>query len=200
MRFNTLVAFAILGAATEGGAVNSALSGEKSPRGSRFRARLKERPTLGTEGAITRLAQPTLSPRKPEANRVSSYTISTAAAPVPTRIPLATVSETHLVIARDQESVEIACHGLHSYAIPCDQAIIPKAGAPLPQLRFSELKGYYAGIIIVDGVSYEYEKGTWKSALTDEQWKDLFTYQVNYGVRMVRLNEFPGPNFGASIV
>jgi hypothetical protein len=44
-------------------------------------------------------------------------------------------------------------------------------------------------------VTYSYDEG-WRSALTDDQLLEIFNYQKDFNVRMVRLDVFPGPNFG----
>lgn len=39
----------------------------------------------------------------------------------------------------------------------------------------------------------------WRSAVTDAQWNTIWGYQSDFRVRMVRINEFPGPAFGAAL-
>lgn len=58
--------------------------------------------------------------------------------------------------------------------------------------------GRYSGIIIMDALAYSYPTG-WNSAVTTDQWNAIFNYQVAFNVRMVRINEYPGANFGVSL-
>lgn len=46
-------------------------------------------------------------------------------------------------------------------------------------------------------MSYQYPNGFF-SALTTEQWNALYAYQTAFGVRMVRLDVYPGPDFGTT--
>ncbi|KAM0330547.1 hypothetical protein ACHAQA_003494 [Verticillium albo-atrum] len=120
---------------------------------------------------------------------------STAAAG--TALPSASSCDsTVLILARDDAGVAAGSSGLNGYGIPFQGLAIPQAGAALPEL-FSGSKGNFGAIIIVDAISYEYPDG-WRSAVTTEQWDALHKYQLAFGVRMVRINEYPGPLFGAS--
>lgn len=47
-------------------------------------------------------------------------------------------------------------------------------------------------------VSYDMPTG-WGSALTAAQWQQLYDYQTGFGVRMVRLDVYPGSDFGMMI-
>lgn len=46
-------------------------------------------------------------------------------------------------------------------------------------------------------MSYEYSTGFF-SALTTQQWNTLYSYQTAFGIRMVRLDVYPGPDFGTT--
>lgn len=102
---------------------------------------------------------------------------------------------TILVIARDAASAKNGYSGLQGYGIPFETLTVPSTGATLPALNSSASVGNFGGIIVVSEVSYQY--GTaFNSALTTDQWQQLYNYQTAFGVRMVRLDVFPGPNFG----
>ncbi|EGY15901.1 hypothetical protein VD0002_g5441 [Verticillium dahliae] len=103
---------------------------------------------------------------------------------------------TVLILARDDTGIAAGSAGLKGYGIPFQGLAIPQAGAPLPEL-FSGSKGNFGAIIIVDAIAYEYTDG-WRSAVTTEQWDAIHKYQLAFGVRMVRINEYPGPLFGAA--
>ena len=52
---------------------------------------------------------------------------------------------------------------------------------------------------MVSEVSYDYG-GTigFQSALTTDQWNAIYAYQLAYGVRLVHIDVYPGPKFGAT--
>lgn len=106
-----------------------------------------------------------------------------------------TVSGKVLIIGRDDFDVNSTTPGLDAYGIPWQKALIPQAGTILPSLNSTATSGNFGSIILIGSVSYNYN-GVFKSALTDQQWNDIFAYQANFNVRMVRFNEYPGPNFG----
>jgi len=126
---------------------------------------------------------------------VNSALVEVAAAPV----SATTVSSTVLVFARDAASGYSAFSGLNAYAIPYQLIIVPQAGVTLPVLNSSTTSGNYGAIVVLSEVSYDYG-GTlgFQSALNDTQWATLYQYQASFGVRMIRLDVFPGPNFGTT--
>ena len=105
------------------------------------------------------------------------------------------VSSTVLIFARDTASSNSATSGLQGYGIPYQVEIVPKAGITLPELNSSTTEGNYGGIIVLGEAAYDYD-GAWASALSSAQWQQLYDYQTAFGVRMVRLDVYPGPNFG----
>ncbi|KAH7127836.1 hypothetical protein B0J13DRAFT_453912 [Dactylonectria estremocensis] len=109
------------------------------------------------------------------------------------------VDSTILVIAADASNAQDASLGLLGYGIPYELLIVPKEGIKLPVLNSSTTSGNYGGIIITSSVAYD--MGTfWGSAITDDQWNALYAYQIDFHVRMVRINDYPGPKFGTSAV
>lgn len=107
----------------------------------------------------------------------------------------ATVDSTILILARDAYSASTASSGLEGYGIPYKTVIVPKEGTTLPSLTSSSTEGLYGGIIVVSAVSYDYN-GNWQSALTAAQWTTIHNYQINFHVRLARIDEYPGPAFG----
>ena len=103
---------------------------------------------------------------------------------------------TILIIAKDVNSARAAHSGLQGYGIPYRVIVVPEAGATLPRLNNSATVGNFGGIVVHGEVSYDYGKNNYKSALTDQQWDELFAYQKAFRIRMVRLDVFPGPKFG----
>lgn len=136
---------------------------------------------------------------------ILSLTGSTTGVP-PTTPPTGTtpaatsvnVNSTVLIVARDSFDVASVSPGLDGYGIPWQQVLIPQAGAPLPTLNSSMTQANYGSIILIGSISYDYN-GTYNSALTTAQWDQLYAYQTSFKVRMVRINEYPGPNFGTTV-
>lgn len=115
----------------------------------------------------------------------------------PAAISAATVSSTILVLARDDLSAQNGAYaGLQGYGIPYQVVTVPQAGiSSLPNLNASATHGNYGGIVVVSEVGYNYGD-QYYSALTRAQWNQLWNYQTNFGVRMVRLDVFPTSDFG----
>jgi hypothetical protein len=119
---------------------------------------------------------------------------------VPTTAPVDTesLSSNVLVIAKDSDNARTASAGLNGYGVPFTTLLVPRNGTDLPALN-SSAGGNFGGIVVVSEVTYEYGD-SFHSALTDDQWNQLFAYQLSHGVRMVQYSVYPGPKFGASAV
>ncbi|KAG4438152.1 hypothetical protein IFR05_006363 [Cadophora sp. M221] len=107
-----------------------------------------------------------------------------------------TVSSTILVFARNAAEATSGTSGLKAYGIPFQLILVPSGGITLPTLN-SATVGNYGGIIVMSEVAYEYSTG-WASGITATQWQTLYTYQTSFGVRMARLDVYPGPDFGVT--
>ncbi|KAJ5680602.1 hypothetical protein N7536_011741 [Penicillium majusculum] len=131
---------------------------------------------------------------------MSSTAISISASATATPLNHAAVAADILVIARDAASAGVASSGLNGYGIPFTTLIVPSAGVTLPDLN-GTAGGNFGGIVVASEVSYEYG-GTlgFQSALTTDQWNQLYAYQLEYGVRMVQYDVYPGPKFGTSAI
>jgi hypothetical protein len=128
---------------------------------------------------------------------LAAFTQSTSAEAA--YVPGATVSSTILILARDQLSAQNgAFGGLQGYGIPYEVLAVPQEGiSSLPVLNSSATHGNYGGIVVLSEVGYNYGD-QYYSALTRRQWNTLWDYQTQFGVRMVRLDVFPTPDFGVS--
>ncbi|KAJ5541157.1 hypothetical protein N7494_006233 [Penicillium frequentans] len=111
----------------------------------------------------------------------------------------ATVAGNILVIARDSTSLVPATDGLNGYGIPYTTLVVPSTGADLPTLNNTN-GGLFGGIVVASGISYDYGDAGWASALTSDQWDTLYAYQLEYGVRMVQYDVYPGSDYGTAIV
>ncbi|GAD97217.1 extracellular serine-rich protein [Paecilomyces variotii No. 5] len=110
------------------------------------------------------------------------------------------VLSTVLVLAIDSTSAQTATSGLNAYGIPFTTVIVPQEGVTLPDLNGTS-GGNFGGIVVASEVSYDYGGTTgWQSALSTDQWNQLYAYQLEYGVRMVQYDVYPGPNYGASAI
>jgi hypothetical protein len=126
-----------------------------------------------------------------QSTNTTSSTNTTTAATGPI-----TVSNTILVFARDQPSSYSATSGLNGYGIPYQVVLVPQAGTSIPTLNSTVTNGNYGGIIVLSEVSYGYPDGSWHSALTTDQWNQLYDYQIAFNVRMVRIDVYPDNDFG----
>lgn len=107
-----------------------------------------------------------------------------------------TVSTTVLVLARDSVSGNSAASSLKGYGIPFEVVVVPSTGITLPTLNSIVTSGNYGGIITVSELAYDLGVAGWGSAITTSQWQQLYAYQTSFGIRMVRLDVYPGPDFG----
>lgn len=130
---------------------------------------------------------------------MSSTAISISATATATAITNANVAANILVIARDSASADVASSGLNAYGIPFTTLLVPQAGVDLPALNTSS-GGNFGGIVVASEVSYDYGSAGFQSALTTDQWNQLYAYQLAYSVRMVQYDVYPGPNYGATAV
>jgi hypothetical protein len=102
-----------------------------------------------------------------------------------------------LVIARDQASAYSAYSGLNDRGIPYLLLLVPSTGAKLPALNNSATHGNFGLIVVLSEISYNYGATQgYQSALTAAQWKALYQYQIQFGVRMVRLDVAPSADTG----
>jgi hypothetical protein len=104
-----------------------------------------------------------------------------------------------LIIARDEVAARQATTGLNAYGIPYFVLAVPQTGIDLPVLNSTADSGNYGGIVILSEISYNYGTAgaeNYHSALTDAQWLTLYTYQLGFGIRMVRIDVYPSPSTG----
>jgi hypothetical protein len=107
-----------------------------------------------------------------------------------------TVASTVLVIARDSVSAYSVWSGLNDLGIPYQVLVVPSAGVTLPQLNSSATTGNFGLIVVLSEVSYSYPNTGYQSALTSDQWQQLYNYQLSFRVRLVRLDSYPSASFG----
>ncbi|KAH7317283.1 hypothetical protein BKA65DRAFT_466259 [Rhexocercosporidium sp. MPI-PUGE-AT-0058] len=107
-----------------------------------------------------------------------------------------TVSSTILVFARNAAEATSGTSGLKAYGIPYELILVPQGGVTLPTLNSSTV-GNYGGVIVMSEVAYEYSTG-WASGITAAQWQAIYDYQTAFGVRLARLDVYPGPEFGVT--
>lgn len=108
------------------------------------------------------------------------------------------VSSTVLIFARDAGAATVATSPLNGYGIPHQVVVVPQAGVALPTLNSSSTDGNYGLIVVVSSVAYDYGAEGWRSAITAAQWTQLRDYQKAFGVRMIQLDVYPGPDYGAT--
>lgn len=126
----------------------------------------------------------------------SNTTLTNATLADTTRI--FSVGSTILVFARDAASGASTVSGLVGYGIPYELILVPSTGITLPTLNSSLTSGNYGGIIVHGEVSYDLGTAGWGSAITAAQWASIYAYQADFNVRMVRLDVYPGSDFGTT--
>ncbi|KAI9756019.1 MAG: hypothetical protein M1815_004251 [Lichina confinis] len=110
-----------------------------------------------------------------------------------------TVDSTVLVFARDSGAAGVATGPLNGYGIPHQVVVVPQTGVTLPALTSSATQGNFGLVVIISAVTYDYgPDGGWRSALTAAQQTELRDYVKNFGVRLVQLDVYPGPDYGAT--
>lgn len=128
-----------------------------------------------------------------------SSSIIPSATPSASVIANGNVAGNILVIAKDTAAANVATSGLNGYGIPFTTLLVPQSGVTLPELNGTS-GGNFGGIVVASEVSYDYGAQGYQSALTTDQWNQLYAYQLEYSVRMVQYDVYPGPNYGASAV
>lgn len=107
---------------------------------------------------------------------------------------------TVLLIVRDETGVNNTFTVLQGYGIPYRILEIPIGGSPLPALNSTPTMGNYGSIVVHNQISYNYAPnnpaGEWRSALTQDQWNQIYAYQKAFKVRLVHLDVYPSPSFG----
>ena len=157
-----------------------------------------------TNGQAVRTGAPVVPLATVQVNGVThasnTSAINTTVVPAVAPITGSSTASTVLVIARDAASSYSAFSGLNGYGIPYFVLLVPQAGVTLPVLNSTATVGNYGAIVVLSEVSYDYGAagGGFQSALTAAQWDTIYNYQMAFGVRMVRLDVFPGPSSGTT--
>jgi hypothetical protein len=110
-----------------------------------------------------------------------------------------TLNSTVLVIARDANASYSGTSVLQGYGIPYQVVDISLKGGGFPQLNATPDTGNFGGIVTVSSRAYQ-GGDDWRGVMSDKQWQELYRYQENFGVRMVRLNSWPSSEFGVQVV
>ena len=106
------------------------------------------------------------------------------------------VAKTALVIATDATAADEATYILSNFNQSYQLLAIPQSGTPLPPLETIDASGNPVGnfglIIIVGLAAYDYGGTTgWATSISTDQWSELYTYQLIYGVGMIHLDGYP---------
>lgn len=103
------------------------------------------------------------------------------------------------MIARDQAAADNIASGFNGYGIPYSTLVVPQAGTTLPALNTTGT-GNFGSIVVHGQVAYDYGASGFVSALTADQWNQLYAYQTTFGARMVQLDVYPGSLFGTTAI
>ena len=112
--------------------------------------------------------------------------------------------QTALVLATDASAGAEATSILSGYGQPTELLSIPQEGIALPTLEtidaWNNSVGNFGLIVIIGLVPYDYGGSIgWASAITSDQWTQLYDYQLKYGVRMVHLDAWAGSFPGVTL-
>lgn len=112
--------------------------------------------------------------------------------------------QTALVLATDAGAADEAVSILNGYGQPTESLSIPQAGITLPTLEtidaWNNSIGNFGLIIVIGLVPYDYGGSIgWASAITADQWTQLYAYQLKYGVRMIHLDGWAGSFAGVGL-
>ncbi|KAF2666763.1 hypothetical protein BT63DRAFT_317780 [Microthyrium microscopicum] len=116
----------------------------------------------------------------------SSASSSSSSATASATAGAKTVGQTILIFADTADNTFHGYSGLKGYGIPYETYVVG-SGFALPALNTTATSGKYAGIVLVN-----------VPALTAAQLTTLYNYQIQFGVRMTRLNEEPATQFGTA--
>ena len=106
------------------------------------------------------------------------------------------VADTALVVATDATAADEAVYILNNYNQSYQLLVVAQTGTPLPTLETVDASGNPVGnfglIVVIGLTAYDYGGTTgWASAISSDQWSELYTYQLIYGVRMIHLDGYP---------
>jgi hypothetical protein len=148
-------------------------------------------------GPVPKATVATVVNGKQVLTNVSAPVVVQAAAKAAVVTTSTTIQSTVLIFARDSVSAYSAFSGLNAYGIPYQLVVVPQTGITLPVLNSSATAGNYGAIVILSEVSYDYG-GTlgYQSALNATQLAQIYAYQAQFGVRLVRLDSFPSADSG----
>ena len=69
-------------------------------------------------------------------------------------------------------------------------------GGLTPDLLSTGCHGYYEGVILTNGSLAYYNGSAWVSALSQQEWTNLWNYEATMGVRELSWYTYPTPDFG----
>ncbi len=174
--FSTLVLFSLLASST-----SAALAAKGPPHKTR---KLEKGVVTLAKGHTRPLVQPRNAPK-----------LVTVAAPQ-TNDP---VDLRVLVISADGTEANLPAirQALDYLGTPYNVYIaLQTPGGLTPDMLFNGDHGFYEGIILTTGNLSYYNGSTWLSALTQQEWQNLWTYEATFKIRQVSWYTYPTADFG----
>jgi hypothetical protein len=104
-----------------------------------------------------------------------------------------------LVVSADGNEADLPAitATLQAMGTPYDVWIANKQpGGLTPAVLASGTQGLYQGVILTTGNLPVQVNGVWQSALSAQEWQNLWSYEANFGVKQVSWYTFPTADYG----
>lgn len=108
-----------------------------------------------------------------------------------------------LVIASDGTEVDLPAitQALDYQGTPYDvyKAALTPGGLTSTMLQTDACHGLYEGIILTDGLLVYNNNGNWVSALSQQEWTTLWSYEASMHIRQLNWYTYPSADFGFQV-
>ena len=146
------------------------------------------------------LHQPINAPKLDTFTRSSTPEVGPAAVPAITSpCPSPTIDLKVLIIASDGQEVELQAikQALDYLGTPYTIYVASQTPNGLTPDKLSNgCHGFYQGVILTNGTLSYYNGTNWVSALSQQEWTNLWNYEATMGVRELSWYTYPTADFG----
>jgi hypothetical protein len=146
------------------------------------------------------LHQPINAPKLGTFTRSSTPEVGPAAVPAITSpCPSPTIDLKVLIIASDGQEVELQAikQALDYLGTPYTIYVASQTPNGLTPDKLSNgCHGFYQGVILTNGTLSYYNGTNWVSALSQQEWTNLWNYEATMGVREISWYTYPTADFG----
>ena len=146
------------------------------------------------------LHQPINAPKLGTFTRSSTPEVGPAAVPAITSpCPSPTIDLNVLIIASDGQEVELQAIKQALDYLETPYTIYVASQTPnglTPDKLSNGCHGFYQGVILTNGTLSYYNGTNWVSALSQQEWTNLWNYEATMGVREISWYTYPTADFG----